>query len=447
MRHHLTTVLCSVVLYALCAIAPSACGGADQPAPVGPNILVIVADDLGFADVGSGIAGSGAASSGLRDAPRTPRLDALLAESARPRTYRTAPCCTPARAGLLTGVDPGKLGLWKNLSARDGGGLRASATTLAEHLQAAGWSTTLIGKWHLGHERAESRPLAQGFERFRGVLGGWIDPQTRRRGAEPDWWRDEAQVEQLGYAPQMMVEEARRALRERDPNKPFFLWFASTLPHTPLHAPPGVQLDPQSPNLNRDAMRAMVEALDAQVGALLDELDQQQVARDTIVVFVSDNGGDREYSADNGTLREGKFTAYEGGVRTHCAVRWPARVAAGERALDLSYLDLTPTVCALARVPAQGHSFDGRDVSAALLEGAAVAALPQRYVCERVDERRACVVEGDRKLVRVVSRTGLRSTLLFDLAADPTERVELYPADDPRTPLWLQMLADLEAWR
>lgn len=437
MRHHLMTVLCSFVLYGLCAIAPGACGPADNPGATGPNILVIVADDLGYADLGSG----------RSDAPRTPHLDALLATSARPRTYRTAPSCTPARAGLLTGVDPGKLDLWKNLSARDGGGLKASVTTLAEHLQAQGWTTALIGKWHLGHERPESRPLAQGFERFRGLLGGWIEPHTRRRGAEPDWWRDEAQVEQLGYAPQMMVDEARRTLRERDPRKPFFLWFASTLPHTPLHAPPGVQLDPQSPQLNRDAMHAMVEALDAQVGALLDELEQQALARDTIVVFVSDNGGDREYGADNGSLREGKFTAFEGGVRTHFALRWPARIPAGERAIDLSYLDVTPTLCALARVPVQGHSFDGRDVSAALQEQTPVPVVPQRYVCERVDERRACVVEGDRKLVRVVSRSGLRSTLLFDLAMDPSERVELYPADEPRTAEWLRMLEDMEAWR
>ena len=438
MRSRLLTILAalplSAALVALCVFAPASCGGGR---PRGPNVVVLLADDLGWADAGSGRAG----------APATPRIDALLAESARPRTYRTAPCCTPARAGLLTGVDPARLGLLRNLNARDGGGLRADATTLAERFRAAGWSTALVGKWHLGMEREESRPRAQGFERFRGFLGGWIEPATRRRGAEPDWWRDDAQVDQQGYAPRMLLDEALRAVRERDRSKPFFLWYASPLPHTPLHAPPGAGLAGSGAELNRSAMRAMVEELDAETGAMLDALRAEGLEGDTIVVFASDNGGDREYAADNGELREGKFTPWEGGIRSRFALRWPARVAAGERAFDLSYLDLAPSLCALAGIPVRGAEFDGRDVSRAFLLGELPPPALQRYACERGDERRVAVVEDGRKLVRTISRTGLRATMLVDLAADPEERAELYPADDPRTPRWIEATSDLERWQ
>lgn len=419
---------------ACCVFAHLSCGGG---APSGPNIVVVVADDLGWADAGS-----------LREgAPRTPRIDALLAESARPRTYRTAPCCTPARAGLLTGVDPARLGLLRNLNARDGGGLRGAATTLAERFRDAGWSTALVGKWHLGMEREESRPRAQGFERFRGFLGGWIEPTTRRRGAEPDWWRDDAQVEQAGYAPRMLLEEALRVVRERDRSKPFFLWYASPLPHTPLHAPPGTELAGGGAELNRSAVRAMVEELDAETGALLDGLRAEGLEGDTIVVFLSDNGGDREYAADNGELREGKFTPWEGGIRSRFALRWPGRVAGGERQADLSYLDLAPTLCSLAGIAARGAEFDGRDASGVFLRDETLPAAPLRYACERGDERRVAVVEDGRKLVRIISRTGLRATMLVDIAADPGERAELYPADDARTPRWIEATSDLERWQ
>ncbi|MEY2745342.1 MAG: hypothetical protein RL112_384 [Planctomycetota bacterium] len=416
-----------------------ACGSGQSERATGPNVLVVLVDDLGWADAGSGIPGSAS----------TPRIDALLAESARPRTYRTAPMCTPARAGLLTGVEPAKLGLLHNLSAREGGGLRADATTLAERFRSAGWSTALVGKWHLGHARAESRPNAQGFERFRGFLGGWIEPTTRKRGADADWWRDDSPVEQQGYAPAMLLEEARRAILERPPEKPFFLWFATPLPHAPLHAPPGTRLPnlPEGAELNRAAMRSMVEELDRQVGALLDLLSSERLAEDTIVVFASDNGGDREMGADNGELREGKYTPWEGGLRTRFALRFSGRVAPGERACDLSYLDLAPTLCALAGVPAAAVEFDGLDTSATWLRGEELAPRMLRYACERLDERRVAVVEDGRKLVRVVSKSGGKSTTLHDLRADPGEKAELYPADDPRTPRWLEAARELEGWR
>jgi arylsulfatase A-like enzyme len=428
-------------LVAWCTCALLAACGADQPTgPGGPNVLVILVDDLGFADAGSGAA----------DAPSTPRIDELLAESARPRTYRTAPMCTPARAGLLTGVEPMKLGLLHNLSAREGGGLRAEATTLAERFRSAGWSTALVGKWHLGHARPESRPNAQGFERFRGFLGGWIEPTTRKRGAEADWWRDESPVDQLGYAPAMLLEEARRAILERPRDRPFFLWFSSPLPHAPLHAPPGAQLPPQlgeGPELNRAAMRSMVQELDRQVGVLLDLLASEGLARDTIVVFASDNGGDRELGADNGELRGGKYTPWDGGLRTRFALRLAGRVAAGERACDLSYLDLAPTLCALAGVPADPREFDGLDTSATWLRGEELAPRMLRYACERLDERRVAVVEDGRKLVRIVSKSGRKSTTLHDLRADPSESSELFPADDPRSARWLEAARELEGWR
>jgi arylsulfatase A-like enzyme len=431
----------SRLLAAWCAVALlGACGADDPPAASGPNVVVILVDDLGWADAGTGASA----------APKTPRIDALLADSARPRTYRTAPMCTPARAGLLTGVEPAKLGMLRNLGAREGGGLPPEATTLAERFRSAGWSTALVGKWHLGHSRPGSRPNAQGFERFRGFLGGWIEPTTRKRGAEADWWRDESPVEQQGYAPAMLLEEARRAILERPRGKPFFLWFATPLPHAPLHAPPGAVLPenlPEGAELNRAAMRSMVEELDRHVGVLLDLLAAEGLERETVVVFASDNGGDRDLGADNGGLRAGKYTPWEGGLRTRFALRLPGRVAAGERDCDISYLDLAPTLCSMAGIAADSREFDGLDTSATWLRGAQLAPRMLRYACERSDERRVAVVEDGRKLVRIVSKSGAKSTTLHDLRADPGEAGELYPADDARSARWIEAARELEGWR
>ena len=191
----------------------------------------------------------------------------------------------------------------------------------------------------------------------------------------------------------------------------------------------------------------MVQELDRQVGVLLDLLDEEGLARDTIVVFASDNGGDRELGADNGALRGGKYTPWEGGLRTRFALRFPGRVAPGERACDLSYLDLAPTLCSLAGVPAAAREFDGLDTSGAWLRGEQLAPRMLRYACERLDERRVAVVEDGRKLVRIVSKSGGKSTSLHDLGADPSESSELYPADDARTPRWLEASRELEGWR
>lgn len=385
-------------------------------APARPNLIVIVADDLGFADVGWQARDDGAV--------RTPNLDRLARESLRFSNYVTAPMCSPARAGLLTGRNPLRMGLSRNVRRADTFGLPAGERTLTEDLRAAGYATRLVGKWHLGHADPSLRPLGRGFEHHYGFLGGWIDYSTHRRGEQLDWQRDGADLVEPGYATHLLAEEAVRALVGRDRARPFFLLLAFGAPHAPIHLPPG--RDPgeiPEPDPKRRHYLLMVSELDRAVGRVLDALRAEGLERDTLVFFASDNGGDPTYGASNAPHRGGKYEVWEGGIRAPALLRWPAALAPGDWPHFTTFLDVAPTLAsALGVTLSRAADLDGRDLLPALRAGSALPPAALAVGSERLDELRLAVTDGVRKQVLLVERpAGLERRFLYDLEKDPTE--------------------------
>lgn len=424
---------------ALCSFS---CAPQEPAAPLAkrPNLLVIVADDLGFADVGWRAEAEGGVN--------TPHLAALAQQSLRFTNYATAPMCSPARAGLLTGRNPLRMGLSRNVRRADRFGLPAQERTLAEDLRAAGYATRLVGKWHLGHAEPALQPLARGFEQHYGFLGGWIDYSTHRRGELHDWQRDGASLEEPGYATHLLAEEAVRSIRGRDASRPFLLWFAPGAPHAPIHVPPGRDPDEiEQGDLQRRCYLLMVSELDRAVGRVLETLRAEGLERDTLVLFVSDNGGDPSYGANNAPLRGGKYEVWEGGIRSPALLRWPGVVEPRDWPHFATFLDVAPTLAAALGVPlARAAELDGRDLWPALQGDAPVPPTALALGSERLDELRLAVTDGARKLALLVEKpSGREQRFLYALERDPGETQDAL-ADLPEP--WFQSdpALALETW-
>lgn len=426
-----------IVAIAAClvlALCTTSCG---RPAPLAhPNVVVILADDLGSGDVAW-------TNSGAPDPIATPNLDRLAATGLVLDQFRAAPLCTPARAAILTGRAPARLGLLRNIGAKDQGGLDPRVTTLAQTLRAAGYATELVGKWHLGHASAELRPTRRGFEHFVGLLGGWIDYQTHARGAKPDWWRDETPLEQLGHSTRLLADEAVRAIRERDAKRPLYLHLAFNAPHAPTSVPPGRSVD-EVPGADpvRRQYALLVDELDRAVGRVLAALDEAGIRESTLVVFASDNGAPAGFGGSNGKLREGKGTVYDGGLRVPAIVSWPGRLAGGRSALAVNAVDLAPTVCAAAGVAlAADPERDGVDLWPALTGSAQAPRRTAFFGVERADGASWAAFDGRWKLV--VAANSPRAEL-YDVLADPDEARDVAGAERE---VAARLAAELAPWR
>lgn len=390
------------------AIAATSCGGAEDlaAAPAAtPNVLLIVADDVGWADV-----------PGFGDDPlEAPALARLAAEGVVHRAaYAAASVCSPARAALLTGRYPQRFGHENNTGdlerqRRDGIGLPVGVPTLVEALRARGYATGLVGKWHLGANEP-FHPLARGFDEFFGFLGGghdyfvWNDVE---RGAI---LRGREAVAGDEYLTDAFAREAS-AFLARHAERPFFLVLAPNAVHPPLQAPDDL-FPPQDPALDetRRAYRAAFTGLDRALGRVLDELDRLELTDRTLVAFLGDNGGAEENGARNGPFRAGKRSPYEGGLRIPLVVRFPGGVRAGE-ALDdvVSALDVGATILAATGAElGEGLAPDGVDL-AGPIDGSRALFWRQG--------RSGAMREGRWKLVT----RGVRPPELYDLVTDPGE--------------------------
>ena len=282
---------------------------AQQPSSP-PNVLLIIADDLGWNGV-----------SYHNPKMVTPALAQLAKEGVQLERFYGYPVCSPARSALLTGMMPRRFGV-TDVVGPGQQGIPKGTPTLASTLQSAGYRTSLIGKWHLG---TNPGPLGYGFDHFYGFLGPEIDYFTHvnQRGVV-DWSRDGKTVEEKGYATTLMADEAIAQLKQRDRKKPFFMQVAFNAPHTPLAAPEALISKHKS-----DALyTAVIESLDLGIGRILATLDEQGLRANTLVIFCSDNGATRRFSP-NTPLSFGKGTVQEGGIRVPAIVRWPGKVAAG----------------------------------------------------------------------------------------------------------------------
>jgi arylsulfatase A-like enzyme len=415
-----------------------------EPAPR-PNLIVILADDLGYADVGF---------NGSKDIP-TPHIDSIARSGVRfTNGYVSYPVCSPSRAGLLTGRYQQRFGHERNPRFEPGNrqsGLPLSETTLADALGKVGYRSGAIGKWHLG-AHPDLHPLRRGFTEFYGMLGGGqrflpeeltLGEIKAARNEEESYrlatYRNDAPVRVTQYLTDEYSDEAVRFVA-RHQDRPFFLYLAYNAPHTPLQATEKyLSRFPDIADPKRRTYAAMVSAMDDGVGRVLAELRRLGLEENTLVFFLSDNGGpSRDNASNNAPLRGNKSDAWEGGIRVPFAAQWPGRLPKGVKYdQPVISLDIFATITALAGAPANPERpLDGVDLIP-FVTGARSGSPHEAIYLRKFDQGVFAVRRGDYKLVIPKKDAPAQ---LFNLAEDIGESRNL-AAKEPG------ILAELEKLR
>lgn len=388
-----------------------------------PSIVILLADDLGYGDLGCY----------GHPTIRTPNLDRMASEGIKFTQYYAWCYCTPSRAALLLGRLPVRSGLNRVLGPRSTGGIPDGEITLAEALKARSYATLCIGKWHLGHH-PRFLPTRHGFDHYLGIP--YSNDMDRANQGEPPipLMRDETVIEQPAAQDTLTrryTEEALKFIRDHAAaarrGRPFFLYLPYAFPHVPLHASPAFR--GKSP---RGLYGDVVEELDDSVGQILQLLREQKLAGSTLVVFTSDNGpwlSQRLNAGSAGLLREGKITTWEGGVRVPFLAWWPGTIAPGRVVQDLaSELDLFATCIELAggRLPAD-RPYDSHSLVPLFRSTGSGS---RNEVFYYYDNQLTAVRQGPWKLHQKTIEAASGQTksqtqsppLLFNLATDPSER-------------------------
>jgi arylsulfatase A-like enzyme len=422
-----------------------------------PNIIVIMADDLGYNDVGF---------NGCIDIP-TPNIDQIASNGIKfTNGYTSYSVCGPSRAGFMTGRYQQRFGFERNpqYSANDPNmGLPKDEKTIAEHLKTVGYTSGIIGKWHLG-THISNHPLNRGFDEFYGHLGGGHSyfPEnlvikdsyfsgdevlipSEQEGEKPrkgsaemasykTWiMRNHEPIKTSKYITEEFSNEAV-AFVERNKHEPFFLFLSYNAPHNPLQATQKY-LDrfPNIENKKRKTYAAMVSALDDGVGLVLNKLKALKLEENTIIVFLSDNGGpESKNGSDNGVLREGKSSIYEGGFRVPYAIQWKGTLESGVYNFPVSSLDILGTISGITNVKVDMEkALDGVNLIP-FLQGKQKGAPHQNIHLRKFDQDLHTVRNGDLKLV--VKRKGSKKEL-YNLKIDIGEKNDIasqYPNDVDR---------------
>lgn len=412
-----------------------------------PNIVLIVADDLGYGDLGC---------YGNR-MHRTPNIDRLAAGGLRFTDFHSnGSMCTPTRAAMLTGLYQNRFGR-KFESAISGRfnrdhGLPLEAVTIAEVLQEQGYATGMFGKWHLGYI-PPWLPPDQGFDEFRGLGAGDGDHHTHiDRWGREDWWKNNEVVMEEGYTADLLTKHSIDFL-ERHREEPFFLY----VPHLAIHFPWQGPEDPphrqQGVDYNDDKwgiiedpknvaphVKAMVESLDDSVGQIAAALKRLDLDKNTLVIFTSDNGGYLNYGnafqniSSNGSLRGQKTSIYEGGHRVPMIFYWPRNIRAGVTDATSLSIDLLPTIASVTKTSIEGMSQDGVDIGDVLFRDTSI---PERVLFWRQGNEWA-VRQGPWKLDVIAKRVAL-----YNLADDLSEQNNLVQDFPERVET---MTAAFKAW-
>ncbi len=371
------------------------------------NIVFMIADDLGWNDVG--YHGS---------AIKTPHIDALAKKGVELDRYYAYPVCSPTRVAIMTGRTPIRQGIDSPIGPN--GGLPLDEHLFPQTLQAAGYQTFMAGKWHLGLERVASHPYSRGFDRSYGHLGPAVDYFTHIWNGGLDWHRDGKLVREQGYSTELIAAEAVSLLKARDKSKPMFLYVAFNAPHTPLQAT-DKYLDRYADmsDGNRKHFAALVSAVDDGVGKILDAVKSEGLEKDTIIVWVSDNGGNETAGADNGVLRGGKGNVFEGGIRVPGMIYQQGVLEGRKFSKQISAHDWFQTLTTAVGVsPKNTKKFDGVDMWAALKDGADAGRSDTIF---GVDGNYAIFRDGW-KFVEYTPRGATKSTThLFRIDDDPYE--------------------------
>lgn len=376
---------------------------------VRPNIVVIVADDLGYADV--------AFNPHHPKEITTPHLDSLARQGVICRQgYVSGNVCSPTRAGLMTGRYQQRLGLYTGGEA--GSGLPMTEKIFPQFLKPAGYATAQFGKWHLG-PTPEWGPALRGFDEVFGFLGRGAHDYFRLSDPDDPIYRGTNIVMETGYLTDRLGEEAS-AFIARNKALPFFAYLAFNAVHAPLQAPADEIAKFGTGDKSRDTLLAMGKRMDDAIGLVVATLKKEGAWDNTLLFFFSDNGGPLAQTADNTPLRGGKHQDYEGGVRVPFLVCWPAKLKPGESDAVVSSLDVLPTALAAAGIPApEDKPFDGMDLIP-VLGGEAPAPARNLFWCSGSDAGWWALRSGDWK---VVAQRG--QVELFDLSKDVSEKNDL----------------------
>ncbi len=421
---HFATFLVFSVCYLLLTTATTM---AQEGVPKRPNLLVILVDDLGFADLSS---------YGSKDM-RTPSIDSLAARGMSFKNfYANCPVCSPTRAALLSGRYPelvGIPGVVRTHAENNWGYLSADAVLLPQLLKAAGYHTALVGKWHLGLEKP-NRPHDRGFDLFHGFLGDMMDDYYNHRRHGINYMRrGDTVIDPPGHATDLFSAWASDYLIEMSRSTvPFFLYLAYNAPHTPIQ-PPQEWVDKvlareKGISPTRARLVAFIEHLDAGIGKVLNTLKKTGLEENTLVIFSSDNGGLLRVGANNGAYRDGKQSVYEGGIRVPTIAAWPGHIGAATTTQEVALtMDIFPTLLAAAGAqPAAG--IDGRSFLPTLL-GEKVDYPARDVFFTRREGGRAyggktieAVIRGDWKLLQ---NSPYAPQELYNLRLDPREQNDL----------------------
>lgn len=448
MTHRLNIAL---VLKTFCLLVTFTGIALGLPAQSKPNLIIILTDDQGYADVGF---------NGCEDIP-TPNIDTIAANGVRfTNGYVTHPVCGPSRAGLLTGRYQGRFGFNTNPSVDPDNpnvGIPHEEKNIAEVLEGVGYTSAIVGKWHMG-SHPDHHPLNRGFDYFYGFLTGGHDyfpesltvPDLHAVKKDWEWYRtrlmeDFERVDADEYLTDELTNAAVAFInRAASEDKPFFLYLAYNAPHTPLQATDEyLARFPHIENEKRKTYAAMVSSVDDGVGRVLDALQQNDITDDTIVFFLSDNGGASKNAANNRPLRGYKSDYFEGGIRVPFAMQWPATVPGGmDYDEPILSLDMLGTIVGITDAQTDPERpLDGVNLIP-YLTGDATGVPHEKLFWRNPGTQAMAARVEDMKLVANKNREkqGYR---LYNLEADLSEKKDLSKQQLEKAD---QLKADWEAW-
>ncbi len=388
-----------------------------------PHIILMMADDLGWQDVGF---------HGSRI--KTPHLDRLASQGKQLDQFYVQPVCSPTRGALMTGRYPIRLGLQCGVIrpwAKHG--LPLDEKTLPQALKSAGYATSIVGKWHLGHHASDFLPTKRGFDTQYGHYNGAIDYFTHIRDGGHDWHRDDQRNDDKGYTTDLIAAEAVKIIsghQSANDKKPLFLYIPFNAPHTPLQAPEDqIARNTGYEDKKRQIYAAMVTSMDDAIGRILEASSKHLPEESTLIFFCSDNGGMNMFGT-NGELRGEKGKLYEGGIRVPAVMAWKGKLAPGVITEPLHVVDLFPTLLGLAGIEDAGSKpLDGKNAWPTIAKG---QPSPHAFILHNVTPFQGAIRMGDWKLVHngelaanATAYSGPQVWELFDIKNDPFEKANL----------------------
>jgi len=394
-----------------------------------PNVVLIMADDLGWNDVSYNQSAEDKAT--RNDLARTPNIDRISADGIRFDRFYVQPICTPTRAALMTGRYAFRSGMASGVVLNHlDYGLPLDETTLGEVMKSAGYATYIVGKWHLGHSAPEYLPTERGFDYHYGLYTAG-DHFTRKWQGSHDWFRNRKPVVEEGYTTDLLGDDCVRIIENHNyDDRPLFLYHPMFAVHawnqsTEEYMAPYAHVKDDK----RRGLLGLCAAMDKQFGRIIQTLEKTGQAENTLVFFLSDNGGCLHQAADSGPLRDGKGSYYEGGVRVPAFAYWPGKIEGGRTTDALAHaVDILPTLGNLAGAKMPEKPLDGRNLMP-VLTGTAEDTGRREIVFMLEDSerlRRGAIIQWPWKLRRTALENGPWVYELFNIKEDPFEKANAH---------------------